>query len=161
MSFHEKIYTLLNVNRRENSVPSVNHHEESLSSINHHKNSLMGRKKKKKTKEREKKGKKEQRGSSLIHATSGVFLSPLDTAVQADVRVPYKLPDDVDPADVVRKVDVELLGHLVEPRKPRPWHGREIVVFVVETHIVRQEIERAVVGEGFWNGRGWRLLGTA
>ena len=121
-----------------------------MSSLIHDEKSLGEREKRER--EREKKEETEER-SSLILAASSVFLSPLDTAVQADVRIPYKLPDDVDPAAVVRKVDVELLGHLVEPREPCPRHGREIMVLVVETHVVRQEIERPVVGERFWDGR--------
>lgn len=47
---------------------------------------------------------------------------------------------------------VELLGHLIHGRESGPRNGREVVVLVVQTDIVGEPIEGAVVGKCLGHG---------
>lgn len=82
-------------------------------------------------------------------------LFSLHARPQADVLIPDELPDDVDPALVHRQIIIKLMRDLVELRKARPRHGREVVVLVVESDIVCEEVEDAVVGVCL---RDWDLV---
>lgn len=77
-------------------------------------------------------------------------LLSLNTAPKADFLVQDELPDDLDPAVVAGQVAVELVGNLVELPQTRPGDGGEVVVLVVQTHVVREQVQPAVVGEGLW-----------
>ncbi|KAI9642792.1 hypothetical protein NHQ30_008524 [Ciborinia camelliae] len=74
-------------------------------------------------------------------------LLPLHPTRHADLGIPHKLPDDIDPALVAGQLGIEFLGQLVQRRQPRPRHRGEIVVLVVQAHVVGQHIQRAVVGK--------------
>lgn len=47
---------------------------------------------------------------------------------------------------------VKLLCNVIHSVKSRPGNGREVVVLIVQPDIVGQNVERAVVGKGLWNG---------
>jgi hypothetical protein len=49
---------------------------------------------------------------------------------------------------------IELMGDLAELPETRPRDGGEVVVFVVQTHVVGEEVEDAVVGVSFRGGDG-------
>lgn len=77
---------------------------------------------------------------------------PLNPTPNAHALVKDEPPEHIRPAPVVRQIAVELPRHLVQHRQPRPRHGREVVVLVVITDIVREHVERAVVAEGLGDG---------
>jgi hypothetical protein len=69
----------------------------------------------------------------------------LHTGPQADVLVQNELPNYVHPARVRRQIVVELVRDLVQFGEARPRHSREVVVLVVQSNVVREEVEHAVV----------------
>lgn len=104
--------------------------------------------------------------ATLSHAWNGTFLlvgaqfllSPtaasahfpsallsLHAAPETNVLVPHELPHDVDPALVYRQLVVELVCDAVQSGQARPRDGGEVVVLVVQTDIIREEVEGAVV----------------
>lgn len=87
---------------------------------------------------------------------SSTLLS-LDPTPKTHLFVQDKLPDDVAPALVVRQWLIVFLGNLVERWKPRPRNGREIVVFVVQAHVISQQVEWPVVRECLWDGSELRV----
>lgn len=72
-------------------------------------------------------------------------LLPLDPAPQSHLFVPDKLPHDSHPALMARQIGVKVFRDLMYRRKSRPGNGREIVMLVVQAHVVRQDIQRSVV----------------
>lgn len=89
------------------------------------------------------------RTASTDNATSRL---PLDAALHADVLVEDEAPDGIHPALVAGQVAVELVGDAADGVEPGPGHGGEVVVLVVETDVVGEPVERAVVGEGLGDG---------
>jgi hypothetical protein len=90
-------------------------------------------------------------------------LLPLDTASHADILVQDELPDNVDPAVVARQILVKLLCHLPHGGQTSPWDGGKVVVLVVQTDVVGEPVQWAVVGEGLRDGDvvlGVALLGS-
>lgn len=77
---------------------------------------------------------------------------PLDSAPHTNLLVKDELPKHMRPAPVLRQPLVELGRDLVQLGQPRPGDRREIVVFVVQSHIVRDPVERAVVAERLRDG---------
>ena len=77
---------------------------------------------------------------------ASTFLS-LHTTPKANLLVQNELPDDLHPAVVARQVAVELVRNLVQLPKPSPRNSREVVVLVVQTDVVREQIQHAVVRE--------------
>lgn len=75
---------------------------------------------------------------------SSSFLA-LDSAPQTNFLVQDELPDNTNPATVVRQILVEFLGNLVDLPESGPRNGREIVMLVVQTDVVGQVVERSVV----------------
>lgn len=71
---------------------------------------------------------------------------PLNSAQYADIAVPDKAPQYANPASMLREIAVELVGDGVELPQSRPWNSGQIVVLVVETDVVGQDVQRAVVG---------------
>jgi hypothetical protein len=72
-------------------------------------------------------------------------LLSLHTAPEADFLVQNELPNDLHPTVVARQVAVELIRDLVQLPQPGPGNSREVVVFVVQTHVVGQDVQNAVV----------------
>lgn len=77
---------------------------------------------------------------------STAFLS-LDPAPHAYFLVPDELPDDAYPATMVGQILVELFRNLVDLPEPGPRNGGEIVVLVMQTDVVCEEVEGSVVRE--------------
>lgn len=88
-------------------------------------------------------------GSTTNHAST--FLA-LHTASHADVGVKDESPDGVDPTLMARQVVVELGSQVSNGMQASPGNGGEVMVLVVEADVVREPVERAVVGEGLGNG---------
>lgn len=59
------------------------------------------------------------------------------------------MPEDGDPAAVAGEVDVELSRQGVQRGKTGPGDGGEVVVFVVQADVIREQVKPAVVREGF------------
>lgn len=76
-------------------------------------------------------------------------LFPLHPAPHPHLLIPYELRNHPDPARMLRQVCIELLGHLMQRRQTTPWNGRKIMVLVVQADVIRQDIQRPVVREGF------------
>lgn len=89
---------------------------------------------------------------SLAAADFPPTLGALDTAPQPDLTVPYELPDDTDPALVIRQIVVELVSDTIELRQSGPRHGREIVVLVMQSDVVGEVVQHAVVAECLRDG---------
>lgn len=85
-------------------------------------------------------------------------LLSLDTTPETDFLVQDKLPDNLHPAVVARQIAVELIRDLVQFPQPRPRDGGEVVVLVVQAHVVGQHVQNAVVGECLWRRRQLGLL---
>ena len=87
-------------------------------------------------------------------ADDATALRALHTAPRADVLIEDESPDDPGPAAVAGEGFVEIGGDAVEGVEFRPGDGGKVVVFVVEADVVGEDVERAVVGVGFWRGEG-------
>ena len=70
---------------------------------------------------------------------------PLHTTPKADLLVENELPDDLHPAVVTRQVAVELICDPVQLPQPGPRNSWEVMVLVVQTHIVGQDVQDTVV----------------
>lgn len=76
----------------------------------------------------------------------------LDAAADAHVLIPDESPNGVNPALVAGKRLVKLFGNVIHGMESRPGNSREVVVLVVQPHIVGQNVKGTVVGKGLWNG---------
>lgn len=76
----------------------------------------------------------------------------LDTRCHTDVGIPNETPEHVDPTVVSRERGVELVGDLAQLGQACPGHSGEVVVLVVITNIVGQDVERTVVTVRLGNG---------
>jgi hypothetical protein len=74
-------------------------------------------------------------------------LLPLHTTPKTDLLVKNKLPDHLHPAVMARQIAVEFIRNLVQLPQPGPRHGRKIMVLVVQAHVVREQVQHAVVRE--------------
>ena len=80
-------------------------------------------------------------------------LRPLNPTPKPDPLIQNKIPQHTHPTAVARQVLVELAGRIVQRVQPRPRHGGEVVVLVVEADVVGQDVQGAVVGVGLvWLG---------
>lgn len=73
-------------------------------------------------------------------ADDAAAVCPLDAAGHADVVVPDKAPNGIDPTLVTRQMLVKFLGGVVDGREPRPWHCGEIMMFIVKTDVVGEPV---------------------
>lgn len=72
-------------------------------------------------------------------------LLPLHPTPEPDLLVHNELPDHPYPAVMTRQISVELIRDLIELPKSRPRDRREVMMFIVQSDIVRKQIEDAVV----------------
>lgn len=72
---------------------------------------------------------------------------PLHPAPQPHLLVPDELPNHPRPALVTWQIGIELLGHLMQCRQPCPRNSGEIVMLVMQAHVVRQKIQRPIIRE--------------
>ena len=72
-------------------------------------------------------------------------LPPFHPRPQSHLLVPNKLPQHPNPALVARQVGVKLPGHLMHGWQPAPRYGWEVMMLIMQTNIVRQQIQRAIV----------------
>ena len=77
---------------------------------------------------------------------------PLDSTPQSDPFVEYEVPDNKNPALVLRQRIIKLLCNLIQLRKSCPWDSWEIMVFIMESDVVCEDIQGTVVRVRFWNG---------
>lgn len=73
-------------------------------------------------------------------------LRPLDTAPRTDIRVQDEDPDHPDPTPVAGQRLVEVGRDVVQLVQARPRDGGEVMVLVVQADVIREDVERAVVG---------------
>lgn len=76
---------------------------------------------------------------------------PLYPAPQAHLLVPNEVPNHPCPTSVMRQSRIIVLGHLVQCRQTCPGYRWEIVVLVVQTHVVGKHVQWSVIREGLWN----------
>lgn len=79
-------------------------------------------------------------------------LASLDPARHTNVRIPQELPQHQAPAIMPRQRRVKFVRNGPQLRQPRPGHGGKIVVLVVVTDVVCEDIQRAVVAVRLGNG---------
>ena len=72
---------------------------------------------------------------------------PLHPTPQPDLLVPDELPYHPRPILMVRQIGVEFIRDLVQRGQSTPRDSREIVMFVMQAHIISQKVQRAIVGE--------------
>lgn len=72
-------------------------------------------------------------------------LLPLNSTRQPHLRIPYELPNDANPALMLRQISIELLSHLMQRRQSRPGHSREVMVLIMQAHIIRQRVQGAII----------------
>lgn len=88
---------------------------------------------------------------------TSTFLS-LHATPETDLFIQDELPDDLHPAVVARQITIELIRDLVKLPQPGPRDRREVVVLVVQTHVVGQDVQNTVVRERLWWRRQLSLL---
>ena len=88
---------------------------------------------------------------------TSTFLS-LHATPETDLFIQDELPDDLHPAVVARQITIELIRDLVKLPQPGPRDRREVVVLVVQTHVVGQDVQNTVVRERLWWRRQLGLL---
>lgn len=86
---------------------------------------------------------------------TSTFLS-LHATPETDLFIQDELPDDLHPAVVARQITIELIRDLVKLPQPGPRDRREVVVLVVQTDVIGEEVERSVVRVGLGK---WDLVG--
>ena len=83
--------------------------------------------------------------TSLTPSNQSAAFFPLHPTPQPDFLVEHELPHHPNPAVMAWQVAIELVRDLIELPKSRPRYRREIVVRVVESDIVCEEVQDAVV----------------
>lgn len=84
---------------------------------------------------------------SASRADLPTALRPLHPTPQTDVLVPDELPNNIYPALMAGQLVVKFMRDAVKHGQSRPWYGGEIVMLVMQTHVVGKDIERSIVRE--------------
>ena len=104
------------------------------------------------------------RNATLLLVVTKLFLAPaaasadfasallsLDSAPQTDILVHHKLPHDIHPALVYRQLVIEFVRNAVQLGEAGPWNSGKVVVLVVQTDVVCEVVEDAVVRVCLWD----------
>lgn len=91
-------------------------------------------------------------GSRRPATYNSAALLPLHATPHPDLLVKDEAPQHCHPALMLRQRGIKLLCHLMQLRQPRPGDGGEIVMFIVQADVVREEIQRAVVAKRLGDG---------
>lgn len=74
-------------------------------------------------------------------------LLSLNPAGHPHLLIHHKTPNNPHPAPMPWQISIKLIRHPVHLPQSAPRHGREIVMFIMQAHIIREIIENPVVGE--------------
>ncbi len=74
-------------------------------------------------------------------------LLPFDSAPQTHLLIPDELPNHPSPTFVVRQIRIEILCYLMQSWQSCPRDSWEIMMLIMQPHIVGEHIQWPVVGK--------------